>query len=40
MPYYTPAQPELHFAVRMQAAGREYWDNNGGRNYRVGLAAP
>ncbi|NXD76088.1 PPR3D phosphatase, partial [Halcyon senegalensis] len=29
------AEPALEFAVRYRVAGAEYWDNNGGANYRL-----
>ena len=27
----------VHFAVRYEAAGREFWDNNDGRNYTISV---
>ena len=30
----------LIFAVRYEVAGREYWDNNGGRNYTISVSSP
>ncbi|KAM6057734.1 protein phosphatase 1 regulatory subunit 3E [Chlamydotis macqueenii] len=31
----TSAEATLEFAVRYRVAGSEYWDNNGGANYRL-----
>ena len=32
--------PTIQFAVRYRVAGQEFWDNNGGADYRIGGNAP
>lgn len=32
--------PTVQFAVRYRVAGQEFWDNNGGADYRIGGNAP
>ncbi|XP_029453250.1 protein phosphatase 1 regulatory subunit 3D [Rhinatrema bivittatum] len=34
-PFLLQLCPVLHFAVRYQVGGKEYWDNNKGKNYRL-----
>ncbi|NXX17433.1 PPR3E phosphatase, partial [Podargus strigoides] len=35
LPLAAAAEATLEFAVRYRVAGAEYWDNNGGANYRL-----
>ena len=37
LPFNVSASLCLEFAIRYQVSGAEFWDNNGGRNYRIFL---